>query len=148
MSTVAAAVMIERPVDEVFRFAADQRHRVRLLPDNFSNVRLLSEQSSGLGARIAFTIHTDRGAYQSVSEIIAHDPPRAFAERSTDGDTTYESWWWFAAEGSGTRVTLETRYPDPRGWTNRLLHRLAGRRMLRHSLLVELVRLKLAVEEP
>jgi hypothetical protein len=148
VGSVRAAVRVERPVADVFPFAADQRNRGRLLPDNFSRVRVLSEHSVGVGARLAFTIETDRGSYDSVSEITAYDPPDTFAERGSDGTTSYETVWRFAAEGSGTRVSMAMSYPDSPRWTERLLDRLAGRRMLRHSLLVELTRLKLAMEAP
>lgn len=148
MGTVAVEVVIERPVAEVFTFAADQRHRARLLPDNFTDVRLLTPHSTGLGVRLAFTIHMDRGSYESVSEIIVYDPPRTFTERTTDAAAVYETDWRFTSAAAGTRVTLATRYPDPPTRIARLLDRLAGRRMLRQSLLVELLRLKLALEEP
>lgn len=147
MSVVKATVQIARPIDDVFAYAADQRNRGRLLPDNFAGFRLLTDAATGPGARFAFTIHTDRGAYDSLTEMIAAEPSVHFAERTTSGDFTYETHWRFTTRGTGTAVTVVMRYPPPAGWLNRLLDRFVGQRALRQSLLVELIRLKHLVEE-
>jgi len=146
VGSVWAEIHIDRPPEEVFAFAADQRNRARLLPDNFTDARVLTSHSSGVGARLAFTIQMDRGSYESVTEIVRHDPPHGFRERTTDADTIYETDWRFSPDAAGARVVLESRFPDPARWTERLILRLSGRRLLRQSLMVELIRLKLALE--
>lgn len=148
MGSVSANVQIARPVEEVFAFAADQHHRIRLLPDNFTDVRVLTGHSSGVGARFAFTINTEGGSYDSITEMVAHEPPHCFRERTRDESTTYETEWRFTATESGTCVTMESRFPDPARWAERLIQRLAGRRLMRQSLMIELIRLKLALEQP
>jgi hypothetical protein len=148
VSTVSAEIHIDRPPAEVFEYASNQRNRGRLLPDNFSDFRLLSEHSAGLGARIAFTIHMDRGSYESITEVIGFDPPEHFVERTTDGDATYETHWRFTSQNGGTLVTSETRYAASPRWAARIIERLVGRRMMRQSLMVELIRLRLALEQP
>ncbi|MBI2761852.1 MAG: hypothetical protein HYX51_10560 [Chloroflexi bacterium] len=75
MDSVRAEVRIARPAPEVFAFLADQRNRARLLPDNFTDVRVLTPGVSGVGARFTFTIRTDRGAYDSETELIAKTKP-------------------------------------------------------------------------
>ena len=148
MRRVTATLRIERPVDLVYAAVADYRTRVRLLPDNFIDVRLLTDDSDVPGARFGFTVRTDRGAYASVTEMTSAEPPVHIAERTSDGSTTYDTAWQFVPEGPVTAVTLETRYEPPAGPLQGLLDRLFGQRALRHSLLVELVRLKRLVEEP
>lgn len=148
MPGVTAALRIDRPIGDVYAAVADYRTRIRLLPDNFTNVRLLTDADADPGARFAFTIHTDRGAYVSVTEMTAAEPPHHIAERTTSDDGAYETHWRFAPDGAETAVSLETRYIAPGGWLAGLLDRLFGQRALRHSLLVELVRLKQVLETP
>jgi uncharacterized membrane protein len=145
MAVVRAAVEIARPAAAVFAVAADRRARLRLLPDNFTHPHLLTEHTTGPGARFAFTIHTDRGAYDSVTEIVGYEPPAAFLERTTQGDTVYDVHWRFTPVPDGTRVELELRYRPSGGPVAWLLGRFA-RRALRYSLMVELVRLKQMIE--
>ena len=148
MPVVTAHVHITRPPGEVFAFAADRRNRGRMLPDNFTRFRLLTDTATGTGARFAFTLQTDRGAYDSVTELVDYQPPVRFAEETVSGDFTYHTDWRFAAHEDGTAVVAETRYPPPAGWLDRLLDRFIGRRAVHHSLLVELVRLKQLIEDP
>ncbi len=148
MRSVTATLRIERPIGEVYAAVADYRTRIRLLPDNFTDVRLLSDTTTGPGARFTFTLHTDRGAYVSVTEMTVAEPPHHIAERTTSDDGAYEAHWRFMPDGAGTSAGLETRYTPPGGRLAGLLDRLFGRRALRHSLLVELVRLKQMLEAP
>ena len=148
MGSVSVDIVIARPLEDVFAFAADQHNRARLLPDNFTDARVLTGHSSGVGARLAFTIHMDSGSYDSITEIVAHEPPHSFRERTRDADTIYETEWRFAAAEGGARVVMESHFPDPARWTERLIQRIAGRRLMRQSLMVELIRLKLALEQP
>jgi hypothetical protein len=148
VGTISADIHIDRPLEEVFAFAADQHNRARLLPDNFTDAHVLTGHSSGVGARLSFTIHMDRGSYESISEIVAHEPPHSFRERTRDEDTTYETEWRFAVAEGGTRVMMEQHYQDPARWTERLIQRIAGRRLMHQSLMVELIRLKMALEQP
>jgi hypothetical protein len=146
MRAVRVTVEVACPPEAVFAFAADRRNRFRLLPDNFTGFRLLTESPDAVGARFAFTVRTDRGAYDSVTELIAREPPRRLTERTMEGDYVYETVWSFAPADGGTAVTVEMRYPLPPGVINRLLDTLIGRRALRRSLLVEALRLKQAME--
>lgn len=145
MTVVHVALDIAAPTETVFAAAADRRTRLRLLPDNFTHARLLTPHATGPGARFAFTIRTDRGAYESVTELIGYEPPAALAERTTQEDTVYDVHWRFTPTPGGTRVELELHYRPSGGLVEWLLGRFA-RRALRHSLMVELVRLKQLVE--
>lgn len=145
MAVIRAAAEIAGTVETVFAAVADRRTRLRLLPDNFTHAHLLTPHATGPGARFAFTIYTDRGAYESVTELIGYEPPVALVERTTQDDTVYEVHWRFTPLTNGTRVELELHYRPGRGLGERLLGHFA-RRALQHSLMVELVRLKQIVE--
>src|ERR671932_115489 len=101
MPTVRVSLAIDRPPAEVFLFAVDQRNRARLLPDNFTAFRPLTDSRDAPGARFTFTIQTDRGAYASVTELVAVDAPAGFDERTTDGAAAYDTSWRFSARGGG-----------------------------------------------
>jgi hypothetical protein len=131
---------------EVFAFIADPHTRTRILPDNFSDVRVLV--AGGPGARFAFVIHTDRGAYASETETTTHHPPDHLVERTTERDTTYETHWRLTEQDGGTLLRAETWYQSPGGLMSRLLGRTFGRKALQQSLLVELLRLRDALEKP
>lgn len=147
MNRTSVELAISAPVALAFAYAADRRTRITLLPDNFTPVRLLSDETAAVGARFSFTVHTDRGAYESVTEMTEYHPDTGFTERTTSPDITYETTWQFTAGEDGITIArTEMRYPAPSGFANRLLDRLVGQRALRHSLLVELVRLKQQLE--
>ena len=144
-TTLSTNLAIDRPLATVFAYAGNRHTRLLLLPDNFSGARVL-DGPEGVGARFAFTLQTDRGAYDSITEVIAWEPPRSFTERTNDGSTEYETAWSFAPSGEGTLVTLTTRYPAPARLLDRLIERLFAHKALRTSLLAELVRLKQRLE--
>lgn len=141
-AAISAQLSISHPLERVFAVFGDRRRRLTLLPDNFAGARLLSDHSEGNGARFAFTVTTDRGAYRSVTEVIAWQPPHAVTERTDDGDNTYDAHWQFAPTDAGTLVSVRLEY-TPAG--NRLLGLLTRRfeqQALRQSLLLELYRLQ------
>jgi uncharacterized protein YndB with AHSA1/START domain len=148
VSAVRTAIMIARPIDEVFAYVANPRNRGRMLPDNFTDFRVLAAEDAGPGSRFAFTVRTDRGSYESVTETVVCEPPLHMTERTTDGEVTYETLWWFEPQGSATLVVVEIRYPAPGGWINRLLDWAVGQRAQRRSLMIELLRLKQLLESP
>jgi hypothetical protein len=146
VDSVRAEVRIARPRAAVFAFLADQRNRARLLPDNFTDVIVLTPGAGDVGARFIFTIHTDRGAYDSETELIANEPQSYLAERTTDSETTYETHWRLTEHENETLIIAETRYPRAGNLITRVFARTFGRRALQQSLLIELLRLKQAVE--
>ncbi len=135
---------IAAPIATVFAAVDSRRSRMRFLPDNFTGARLISDEAAGPGARFVFTVRTGRGAYESTTTVIAHEPPRFIIERTDDGETSYETRWRFAEAEEETQVRMETHYPRPRGLVQWLLGPIA-RRALAQSMMVELIRLEQAV---
>ena len=152
MPSASCSLHIARPPAEVYAALADRRARMRLLPDNFAGARLATnaeaEAADAPGTRFAFTLHTDRGAYESVTELLSTDPSRTLVERTTDGEgNTYDTAWAVRGDGDGTLVTVETRYRVTGGVTGILLDRMFGRKAVGQGLLIELTKLKLRLEE-
>jgi uncharacterized protein YndB with AHSA1/START domain len=145
MPAVNASIEIGRPPDEVFAAVADPETRRRLLPDNFTGYRVISETRSGPGTRTAFRIVTGEGAYESEIELAEWDPPRALTERAS-GESPYTMRWSFVPAGDGTRVAVEMDYRVEGTFLHRLVERWFARRALERSVLVELLRLKQLLE--
>lgn len=146
MTTVTASFAIDRPVGEVFAYAADRRNRREMLPDNFTDFELGDGPTEGLGATFRFTIRSGRGDAASETTIVAFNPPTSFTEQTRTGDYSYQTRWSFLPDCDGAIVHLTVEYPAPAGILNRLLDRGVARRALRRSLMVELVRLAAAIE--
>ncbi len=124
-AAVEAQIIIGCPRSEVFDRFSDRRARLRLLPDNFTDARLLDGPRSGEGARFTFTLRGGRGAYTSITEVVRCRRPETLVERTRDGETEYETSWRFDDEDGGTRTRVHVRmeYPRARGLAARLLDR-------------------------
>ena len=146
MQRVSAELPINIGNPVIFSYVTDYRNRIRLLPDNFTGARVLPPYEPGPGARFAFAITTDRGVYESITRMEDWDPPHSLSERTSDGTTSYTTHWYFDPEGEGTRVRVETLYEPTGIRLLRLLTARFERRALEQSLLVELLRLREALE--
>ena len=145
MPSVTAEVDVAAPPAEAFAVLADPERRRRLLPDNFTGFRVVSDVRSGPGTRMAFRIVTRQGAHESEVEVAAWDPPHALTERAL-GDSPYTVRWTFAPSETGTRVQATMDYTVAGSILHRLVERWFARRALEQSLLVELLRLKEMLE--
>jgi hypothetical protein len=145
MARVSVALDVASPPEAAFVWVAEPHRRRRLLPDNFADFRIVSEQSGGPGTRTAFTIVTPHGEHPSEVEVAAWEPPRSLTER-TLGPDGYTLHWSFAPAGEGTRVTVTADYPVTGTVLHRLVERFFARKALEQSLLVELTRLKTLAE--
>lgn len=145
MARVSVALEVAAPPDAVFAWVAEPERRRRLLPDNFQDFRVLSQQSAGPGTRTGFTIITPHGEHDTEVEVASWEPPHALTER-TLGPDGYTLHWSFTAAGAGTRVTVTAEYPVTGSVLHRLIERLFARTALEQSLLVELTRLKTLAE--
>ena len=102
---VEHTVTIDRPIAEVFRYAAD--------PDNFpawhASVRRVRRTSAGpLGVGATFDEVTECGGRRlEVSwEVTAYEPPRVLAYRAIGGPFAGAVRHLWSAVDSGTRLTL------------------------------------------
>jgi uncharacterized membrane protein len=112
---VQTEIVIQRPVDEVARFAAD--------PDNapawYNNIKSVAWKTPpplGLGSRIAFVAHFLGRRLAYTYEIAEYAPGRRLVMRTADGpfpmETTYD---WTADGPAATRMQLRNR-GEPAGF--------------------------------
>ena len=145
MPSVTAEMEIAAPPADAFAVLADPDRRRRLLPDNFTGFRVISDVRSGPGTRMAFRITTPHGAHESEVEVEDWDPPHALTERAL-GDSPYTVRWTFAPSEAGARVAATMEYVVAGSVFHRLVERWFARRALEQSLLAELLRLKEVLE--
>jgi len=145
MGEVVASIELERPPEEAFAVVADPAQRRRLLPDNFQDVRVVSETERGPGTVMRFTIAMPGSEHESEVAVTAWEPPRSLTEAAR-GDSPYTMRWTFAPRDGGSSVTVRMTYTSTGSVLHRLVERWFGRRALEQSLMVELLRLKAIVE--
>lgn len=148
MPQVEAALVIAATPTALFARVGDPEQRRRLLPDNFSGFERLTDGPPGLGTRYAFLIATPTGPDRQEVEITAWEPPHALTERTPGPDGYTVTWRFVEGPGAGeTRASALMEYRAAGSIMHRLLDRWFGRQALRQSMLVELLRLKAAVED-
>jgi uncharacterized protein YndB with AHSA1/START domain len=107
MTAFETNVRIERPLEVVYAYVAE--------PDNFprwnSAVQAVRKTSAGDDASVGSTYTMERtlptGRAVNGLEIVAHEPPTAFAIRTTSGPTPFLYRFRFAREDRATVVRLQ-----------------------------------------
>ena len=138
---MTAEVAVAAPAERAFAVVADPDLRRRLLPDNFTGFRGLSETRAGPGTRTAFRITTSQGDHETQIEITAWDPPHGLTEQAL-GESPYSVHWRFTPAGAGAHVSATMDYEVAGSFLHRIVERWFARRALQQSLLVELLRLR------
>jgi ligand-binding SRPBCC domain-containing protein len=124
-----ASVRIERPLEDVYAYVAE--------PGNFphwnSAVEAVRKTSAGDDTGVGSTYVMERtlptGRVVNGLEIVAHEPPTAFAIRTTSGPTPFHYHYRFVSDGAETTVHLDASVELPGAAA--LLGPLAARRVRR-----------------
>jgi uncharacterized protein YndB with AHSA1/START domain len=105
--TFDANVRIERPIEEVFAYVSDPLN----FPHWNSAVEAVRKTSPGDDTGVASTYVMERtlpsGRAVNRLEIVAHEPPTAFAIRTTSGPTPFLYRFRFAPDDRATVVRLQ-----------------------------------------
>lgn len=119
MSTITGSILIDRPVEEVFDYVADERHEPAYNPE-MTSVSQVTDGPVGVGTRWDATL-TQRGRrVRLLIEVTEHARPRRLGTRSTTSGMDIEGVLTFTPEGDQTRMDWRWQLM-PRGWL-----RLAG----------------------
>jgi uncharacterized membrane protein len=113
MSKVGAAIEIDAPVEEVFRFFDDVTNAAVVVP---ALVEITSiEPLDGGGRRVEYSLRTAKGALVgATSEHLEHDPPRRTVTRSVQSGVQTTSTREFVATADGaTRVVATVEWSVP-----------------------------------
>jgi uncharacterized membrane protein len=104
--TFETDVRIERPIEEVFAYVSEPRN----FPYWNSAVQTVHKTSAGessAGATYSMERHLPTGRAVNELEIIAHQPSREFAIRTTSGPTPFAYRYRFTLENGETLVRLD-----------------------------------------
>jgi uncharacterized membrane protein len=95
MARIEGEIVIERPIEEVFDFVADERNEPRYNPRMLS-AELVSEEPIGSGSRFRAELKTRRKTMAMIIEFTGFDRPRRLASSThssmmeTTGALTFE----------------------------------------------------------
>ncbi len=78
MALIAGEIVLERPIDEVFAFVADERNEPRFNP-RMLRAEKLTDGPVGLGTRFLAVMRTGRRTTEMTIEITGYEPPRLLA---------------------------------------------------------------------
>jgi hypothetical protein len=78
------AILISRPLEEVFTFVADARNRPRW-DESVDSEELTSPEPIGVGSTVRTRFRSMGRPYEYTWEIVEHDPPRHMRVESTSG---------------------------------------------------------------
>jgi len=145
--TLEVNVTIRQEARTIFAFLADQRNRRLILPADWTDFRVITPYSRGVGARALFILRLPWRNAPVTVEMLALEEPVRLVERAVGAQMAFDILWSLEPVGGGmTRVTLRSSYVPAGGVLGLLLDRLVTRRLLRRDYRQELVRLKREVE--
>jgi uncharacterized membrane protein len=101
--TSKVAVVIDRPLEEVFTYVADARNRPQW-DESVDSEELTSPEPIGVGSTIRTKMRSMGREYQYAWRITEHEPPNEMTVESTSGPFPTTLVFSFNAEQGGTRV--------------------------------------------
>jgi carbon monoxide dehydrogenase subunit G len=137
---VSSEIVIERPLNAVWRWAADPRH----WHEWQEGVTDVSADGDRFTSRYAYGPHSGTALY----EIAERSPPRRQVVRSVSGPFRFEGTLELSPDVGGTRVR-QAVVTGPEDALARVMFALAGplvRRSIRRGIAAQLARLKTMVE--
>ena len=103
MFTSSVAVVIARPLDEVFAFVSDARNRPSW-DESVDSEELTSPEPIGVGSTVRTRMRSMGRDYEIDWEIVEHEPPTRQRIESTSGPFSTTLVYELAGEGDGTSV--------------------------------------------
>ena len=138
MIQIEQSIVVKRPLEEAFAFAADPENNPKWWPGVLED-KLLTAGPIQKGTRFREVAKEPWGTIEHMAEVTVYEPPRQMTYKAVSGPFPAEVTETFASVEGGTRVTL-TVHVQPRGLL-KLLQPLL-RRTLRQTLQGNLVRLQ------
>ena len=103
MFTKSVAVVIARPLDEVFAFVSDARNRPSW-DDSVDSEELTSGEPIGTGSTVRTRMRSMGRDYEIDWEIVEHEPPTRQRIESTSGPFSTTLVYDLAGDGDGTSL--------------------------------------------
>ena len=112
---VLTKVTIDRPIADVARFAAEPSNAPQWYV-NIESVRWNTEPPLAVGSQIEFVARFLGRRLEYTYEVVEHVPGERFVMRTAEGPFPMETTYSWAADGSGTMMTLRNR-GEPSGFS-------------------------------
>jgi carbon monoxide dehydrogenase subunit G len=103
MFTRSVAVVIARPLDDVFAFVSDARNRPSW-DENVESEELTSPEPIGVGSTVRTRMRSMGRDYELDWEVVEHEPPTRQRIESTSGPFPTTLVYDLASDGDGTSV--------------------------------------------
>jgi hypothetical protein len=103
VAQIEGEIVIERPVEEVFDFVADERHEPRFNP-RMVHAELISEGPIGLGTRFRTELQTMGRTMPMMVEFTAYERPRRLGSLTRSSMMETEGVLTFETVPGGTRM--------------------------------------------
>jgi uncharacterized membrane protein len=104
MARVEASVVINRPIEEVFTFAADM-NKSSTWQSSVLETALISPGPVGQGTTYRHTMQFSERRLEATAEITDYEPPRKYAWKATSAPFPLSGGMSFEAVNGSTRVT-------------------------------------------
>lgn len=143
----SATIMIERPIEDVFVFAANIENMGRWFT-GVSEPRLTSDGDYGAGSTFASKYTYGGKTHDMAYEVVAYSPPTQHNFRSTSGPFPVQAYLKLRSDGINTEATHTIDAGSDSAITS-LMFALLGpflKIIMRKQLRQELTNLKMALE--
>jgi Polyketide cyclase / dehydrase and lipid transport len=115
MARVSGDILIERPVEEVFDFVADQRNEPTYNPQMLRSEKI-TDGPIGVGTRFRATARSRGRAAEMLIEVTEFQRPRRLGSRTTMSDVDVDGGLTFESVAGATRMNW-SREVTPKGTT-------------------------------
>src|SRR3990167_8596481 len=111
MSKVSSSITINKPIKEVFEYAASPHNGPAFIPNLNENINIHPEQP-GVGQKFDWRFNMGGVDLRGQAEVAEYDPPHKAKIVSTGASNS--TWIYsFQEEDSGTKVSLDIEYDVP-----------------------------------
>lgn len=97
-------IVIDRPIEEVFAFVADQRNTPQWQA-GLVDVRRTTDGPPGIGTKHTFVRNFMGRKMKATNEYVAYEPDRIVTFKTTSGPVPMEASYLFESASGGTRLT-------------------------------------------
>jgi carbon monoxide dehydrogenase subunit G len=104
MDTIETSIDIQRPVEAIFAFVADQRHNPEWV-GSIKQVQVTPDGPPTVGTQVKARVSFLGVQLEATTQITALEPNRSFSFKGSSGPASIEATFRFEAVGSGTRLS-------------------------------------------
>ena len=105
MPTYTHSVVIDRPIDVVFKNATCLKGRINWQA-SVQKTEQIGDEPAQVGARYKHNIKFMGRAFEAKPVITVYEPPRHFAHKDPEASVAYETFFDFEEVPEGTRFTI------------------------------------------